>query len=466
MKEEKNSCREAPEAPQRRLFGTDGVRGLANVDPMTSEMALRLGRAIAHVCERQNSSRRHKIIIGKDTRLSGYLLETAMASGICSMGVDVLLVGPMPTPGIAFLTRSLRADAGVVISASHNPFQDNGIKFFSRTGFKLPDETEAIIEDLVLSPSIDDLRPTASHIGKAFRIDDAAGRYNVFVKNTFPRHLTLDGLTIAIDCANGAAYHVAPQILEEFGAKVIATAVTPDGENINRDCGALYPANLQRLVIEHRAHIGIALDGDADRAIMVDERGRVVDGDAVLAMAAYEMQEAKQLRHDTIVATVMSNLGLELCLRERGIRLIRSGVGDRYVVEEMLAGDYNVGGEQSGHVVFLDHSTTGDGLITALVILEIMVRTGRPLSELASVMTRVPQEIVNVPVRSKPPLEEVPAVAAAVRNAERALGSRSRVLLRYSGTELLARVMVEGEDAARVRGTAEDIAEAIRGTIG
>jgi phosphoglucosamine mutase len=467
MSEEKESCRPtAPGGSQRRLFGTDGVRGLANVDPMTSEVALRLGRAIAHVSERQNSSRRHKIIIGKDTRLSGYLLETAMASGICSMGVDVLLVGPMPTPGIAFLTRSLRADAGVVISASHNPFQDNGIKFFSRTGFKLPDETEAIIEDLVLSASIDDLRPTASHIGKAFRIDDAAGRYNVFVKNTFPRHLTLDGLTIVIDCANGAAYHVAPQILDEFGAKVIATGVMPDGENINRDCGALHPANLQRLVREHRAHVGIALDGDADRAIMVDERGQVVDGDAVLAMAAREMQAAKQLRHDTIVATVMSNLGLELCLQERGIRLIRSGVGDRYVVEEMLAGDYNVGGEQSGHVVFLDHSTTGDGLITALAILEIMVRTGRPLSELASVMTRIPQEIVNVPVRSKPRLEEIPAIATAVRNAERILGSRSRVLLRYSGTELLARVMVEGEDAARVRNTAEEIAEAIRGSIG
>jgi len=452
--------------PRRQLFGTDGVRGLANVDPMTSEVALRLGRAIAHVCEIENSQRRHKIVIGKDTRISGYLLETAMASGICSMGVDVLLVGPMPTPGIAFLTRSMRADAGVVISASHNPFQDNGIKFFSRTGFKLPDQTEARIEDLVLSPSIDDMRPTASHIGKAFRIDDAEGRYNVFVKNAFPRDLTLDGLTIAIDCANGAAYHVAPKVLEELGAKVIAIGVEPDGENINRDCGALHPGKLQKLVRKHQAHVGIALDGDADRAIMVDERGQVVDGDAVLAMAAREMQATNRLRHDTIVATVMSNLGLELCLQEQGIRMVRSGVGDRYVVEEMLAGDYNVGGEQSGHVVFLDHSTTGDGLITALAMLEIIVRSGRPLSELASIMTRVPQEIVNVPVQTKPPLGEIPAVVAAVRSAEESLGPRSRVLLRYSGTELLARVMVEGEDGPRVQSTAQEIAEAIRVAIG
>jgi len=450
----------------RRLFGTDGVRGLANAEPMTSEVALRLGRAIAHVCKMQNAARRHKIIIGKDTRLSGYLLETAMASGICSMGVDVLLVGPMPTPGIAFLTRSLRADAGVVISASHNPFQDNGIKFFSRDGFKLPDDTEARIEELVISPSIDGFRPTAAHIGKAFRIDDAAGRYNVFVKNTFPRDLTLDGLTIAIDCAHGAAYHVGPQVLEEFGAKVIPIGVEPDGQNINRDCGALYPNGLQRVVRERDAHVGVALDGDADRAILVDEQGTIVDGDAVLAMAAQQMKATGRLRHDTVVATVMSNLGLELCLRERGIRMVRSAVGDRYVVEEMLAGDYNLGGEQSGHVVFLDHSTTGDGLITALAVLEIMVRMGRPLSELASIMERVPQELLNVPVRSKPPLESIPEVVAAVQNVEERLGDRSRVLLRYSGTELLARVMVEGEDLPQVRGAAEEIAAAIRTRLG
>lgn len=450
----------------RRLFGTDGIRGLANVEPMNSEVALRLGRAIAHVCKAQSSVRRHKIIIGKDTRLSGYMLETAMASGICSMGVDVLLVGPMPTPGIAFLTRSLRADAGAVISASHNPFQDNGIKFFSRTGFKLPDEVEAHIEGLVLSPSIDDLRPTAAHIGKAYRIDDAAGRYNVFAKNTFPRHLTLDGLTIVVDCANGAAYRVAPEVLEELGAKVVAIGVEPDGENINRDCGALHPGGVQRLVQELGAHVGIALDGDADRAILVDERGNIVDGDAVLAMAATELHAAGALRHNTVVATVMSNLGLELALRERGIALVRSAVGDRYVVEAMLAGNYNVGGEQSGHVVFLDHSTTGDGIITALTVLGLMVSAGRPLSELARILTKVPQEIVNVPVKLKPDLHSVPAVAAAVAAAERDLGDRSRVLLRYSGTESLARVMVEGEDVERVRGAVMRIAEAIRASLG
>jgi len=456
----------AESAPSRRLFGTDGIRGLANVEPMNSEVALRLGRAIAHVCKAQSSVRRHKIIIGKDTRLSGYMLETAMASGICSMGVDVLLVGPMPTPGIAFLTRSMRADAGAVISASHNPFQDNGIKFFSRTGFKLPDDVEAHIEELVLSPSIDDLRPTAAHIGKAYRIDDAAGRYNVFAKNTFPRHLTLDGLTIVVDCANGAAYRVAPEVLEELGAKVVAIGVEPDGENINRDCGALHPGGVQRLVQELGAHVGIALDGDADRAILVDERGNIVDGDAVLAMAATELHVAGALRHSTVVATVMSNLGLELALRERGIGLVRSAVGDRYVVEAMLAGNYNVGGEQSGHVVFLDHSTTGDGIITALTILGIMVSAGRPLSELANILTKVPQEIVNVPVKVKPDLHSVPAVAAAVAAAERDLGDRSRVLLRYSGTEALARVMVEGEDVARVRNAVTRIADAIRASIG
>jgi phosphoglucosamine mutase len=450
----------------RRLFGTDGIRGLANVEPMNSEFALRLGRAIAHVCKAQSSARRHKIIIGKDTRLSGYMLETAMASGICSMGVDVLLVGPMPTPGIAFLTRSLRADAGVVISASHNPFQDNGIKFFSRTGFKLPDDVEAHIEELVLSPSIDDLRPTAAHIGKAYRIDDAAGRYNVFAKNTFPRHLTLDGLTIVVDCANGAAYRVAPEVLEELGAKVVAIGVEPDGENINRDCGALHPGGVQRLVRELGAHVGIALDGDADRAILVDERGSIVDGDAVLAMAAAELHAVGALRHGTVVATVMSNLGLELAMRDRGIALVRSAVGDRYVVEAMLAGNYNVGGEQSGHVVFLDHSTTGDGIITALTILGLMVNAGRPLSELAKILTRVPQEIVNVPVKVKPDLQTIPAVAAAVAAAERDLGDRSRVLLRYSGTEPLARVMVEGEDVERVRGAVTRIADAIRASLG
>ncbi|MGH8006175.1 MAG: phosphoglucosamine mutase, partial [Candidatus Binatia bacterium] len=319
-------------AQRERLFGTDGIRGVANIEPMTSETALRVGRALAYVF--RDRPGRHRILIGKDTRLSGYMLETALASGICSMGVDVLLVGPVPTPGIAFLTRSLRADAGVVISASHNPFQDNGIKVFSRDGFKLPDDIEDEIESLVVNQRIDHLRPTATAIGKAFRMDDALGRYNVFVKNAFPRHLTLDGLHVVIDCAHGAAYKVAPEVLEELGAQVTALGVDPDGENINHDCGALHPQHVQRVVRESGAQLGVALDGDADRAILVDETGEVVDGDAIIAIAAREMLRGETLRQNTVVATVMSNLGLEVALKQMGGRLVRTPVGDRYVVEE------------------------------------------------------------------------------------------------------------------------------------
>jgi phosphoglucosamine mutase len=452
------------ETKKRRLFGTDGVRGVANTEPMNSETALRLGRAVAHVFRR--SPRRHKILIGKDTRVSGYMLETAMASGICSMGVDVLLVGPMPTPGIAFLTRSLRADAGVVISASHNPFQDNGIKFFASDGFKLPDAVEAEIEDLVFADSIDHLRPTASEIGKAFRIDDALGRYNVFAKNCFPRHLTLDGMRIVVDAANGAGYRVAPEVVEELGARVDTIACEPDGENINRDCGATRPEHLQARVREVGADVGIALDGDADRCILVDEKGALVDGDQVLAIAARELKRSGQLARDTVVATVMSNLGLEVALREMGIALRRTPVGDRYVVEEMVRGGFNLGGEQSGHVLFLDHNTTGDGLITALAILAIVAETKRPLSDLANVMTRYPQLLVNVPIRERRDLSGELRVAATVRDVERTLGDRGRVLVRPSGTEALMRVMVEGEHEADVRRHAEAIAHVIREVAG
>ncbi len=451
-------------ADTRRLFGTDGVRGTANVDPMNSETALRLGRALAHVSKR--SPHRHKILIGKDTRLSGYMLETAMASGICSMGVDVLLVGPLPTPGIAFLTRSLRADAGVVISASHNPFQDNGIKLFSRTGFKLPDDVEAEIEALVSGDAIDTLRPTREEIGKAFRIDDAVGRYNVFAKNTFPRHLTLDGLTVAVDCGHGAAYKVAPEVLEELGARVVSLGVDPDGQNINRDCGALHPGHLQEAVRRAGAHVGIALDGDADRAILVDERGEIVDGDAVMALLATQLKSRGELKHDTLVATVMSNLGLHVAMRERRIQLLTTPVGDRYVVEEMQRGGYNLGGEQSGHVVFLDHNTTGDGLITGLAVLALMVQSERPLSELRQVMRRFPQVLENLRVTSKPDVETLPAVATAIRHAESELGDRGRVLVRYSGTEPLLRVMVEGEREPAIRKLADDIIAAARTAIG
>src|SRR5262245_37330676 len=448
----------------RRLFGTDGVRGIANVEPMTSETALRLGRALAHLTK--HAQRRHKILIGKDTRLSGYMLETAMASGICSMGVDVLLVGPLPTPGIAFLTRSLRADAGVVISASHNVFQDNGIKFFSQAGFKLPDEIEEEIERLVLSDSIDALRPTATAIGKAFRIDDAVGRYNVFVKSTFPRHLTLDGLRIVIDCGHGAGYRVGPEVLEELGAKVIPLGVDPDGQNINQNCGALHPENLQAAVRAHQAHVGVALDGDADRAMFVDEQGAVVDGDEVMAILASELHARGGLRQDTLVATVMSNLGLYVAMRERGISVATTPVGDRYVVEEMVRGGFNLGGEQSGHIVFLDHNTTGDGIITALALLALLVEKGRPLSELRRVMRRFPQVLVNVRVAAKPEIASVPAVHAAVRAAETTLGDRGRVLVRYSGTEPLLRVMVEGEHQDDIQRLADAIAAEARRAIG
>ncbi|MFM8408882.1 MAG: phosphoglucosamine mutase [Alphaproteobacteria bacterium] len=427
---------------------------------MTSETALRLGRAIAHVF--RSSPRRHKVLIGKDTRVSGYMLETAMASGICSMGVDVLLVGPMPTPGIAFLTRSLRADAGVVISASHNPFQDNGIKFFAANGFKLPDEVEADIEDLVFADSIDHLRPTASEIGKAFRIDDALGRYNVFAKNSFPRHLALDGMKVVVDAANGAGYRVGPEVIEELGAKVTAIACEPDGENINRDCGALHPQGLQARVRETGAQVGIALDGDADRCLLVDERGELVDGDQILAIAARELVRGEALANRKVVATVMSNLGLEVALREIGCELLRTPVGDRYVVEAMVRHGVSLGGEQSGHVLFLEHNTTGDGLVTALAILAIMAETGRPLSELDRAMTRYPQVLVNVRVRERRDFTRMPGVAGVLADVEAALGDRGRVLLRASGTEPLYRVMVEGEDESEVRRFAEAIADTIR----
>ena len=449
---------------ERRLFGTDGIRGVANVEPMTSETAMRLGRALAHVSKR--AAHRHKILIGKDTRLSGYMLETAMASGICSMGVDVLLVGPLPTPGIAFLTRSLRADAGVVISASHNPYQDNGIKFFSSAGFKLPDELESEIEHLVFSDSIDAMRPTAEAIGRAHRIDDAVGRYNVFLKSTFPRSLTLDGLHVVIDAGNGAAYKVGPEVLEELGADVVALGDAPDGENINENVGALHPGALQDAVRRHGADLGIALDGDADRAILVDEHGEVVDGDEVMAMLATHLADRDELAHRTVVTTVMSNLGFHVAMRERAIDVVTTPVGDRHVVEAMVRGGYNLGGEQSGHIVFLDHNTTGDGLITALAVLARLIETGTTLSDLRGVMRRFPQVLVNVRVAEKPEVDSLPDVAQAIARAERELGDRGRVLIRYSGTEPLLRVMLEGEAEQQIRHLADDIAARVQAAIG
>jgi len=448
-----------------RLFGTDGVRGTANVYPMTTEVAMKLGRAAAHEF-RKRPGHRHRIVIGKDTRLSGYMLESALTSGICSMGVDVLLVGPLPTPGIAFVTRSLRADAGVVISASHNPYEDNGIKFFSSDGLKLPDEVEARLERIITSGEIDHIRPTAEEVGKAFRVNDAVGRYIEFVKTTIPKGLTLDGLKVVLDCANGAAYRVAPDVLRELGAEVHVLNDKPDGLNINRDCGSLHPEVIQKAVRETGADIGIAHDGDADRVILCDENGEGFDGDHIMALCASDMKERGELAKDTLVATVMSNIGLELAMKERGIRLIRTAVGDRYVVEEMLSGGYNLGGEQSGHVVFTDFNTTGDGVITALQVLSIMKRSDMPLSRLKDVMTTYPQVLVNVRVREKVDIEGMPAVKSLVDEAESRLDGVGRLLIRYSGTEPKLRIMAEGPDSGLVESVVRSIADRVRQEIG
>jgi phosphoglucosamine mutase len=450
---------------QRKLFGTDGIRGEANVHPMTAEVALRLGRALGYRL-RGPAGHRSKVLIGKDTRLSGYLIETALASGLCSAGTDVLLVGPLPTPAIAFLTASMRADAGVVISASHNPYQDNGIKVFAGDGFKLPDDVEAELERLMEADEVASWRPTAMDIGRATRIEDAVGRYAQFAKGAFPKDSTLEGVKIVVDCAHGAAYRVAPEVLRELGAQVVALGVRPNGVNINRRVGALHPEYMARAVKRSGAHLGVALDGDADRCVLADEHGNVVDGDAIMALIARRMISDGALAQKTVVATVMSNIGLERSLAEVGGRVVRVGVGDRYVVEHMRKEGLNFGGEQSGHVIRMDHSTTGDGLVTALTVLGILVREQKPLSELAACMTRFPQVLINVPVTRKMPFEELPGLQRAIREAEGGLGDRGRVLVRYSGTELLARVMVEGPDDTTIKAHADRICDALRGELG
>ncbi|MBM4275439.1 MAG: phosphoglucosamine mutase [Deltaproteobacteria bacterium] len=443
----------------RKLFGTDGVRGVANVFPMTGEVALQLGRALAYVIK--YGPGRHRIVVGKDTRLSGYLLEYAIVAGICSMGVDALLLGPLPTPGIAFITSSMRADAGVVISASHNPYQDNGIKFFSGNGFKLPDELESQIEKLMTNPEVEEVRPIATEIGQAFRLDDARGRYISFLKSTFPKEMELDGLKIVVDCAHGATYRVAPEVFGELGAEVIPLGVRPNGRNINRMCGATHPQTMATLVKRHKADLGIAFDGDGDRVIMVDSEGRIVDGDRVMAICARDMLRRERLRRKTVVGTVMSNLGLEVALKGMGARLLRAPVGDRYVVEAMLKGGYNLGGEQSGHVVFLDQTTTGDGILTALRLLAVMLRENRPLAELARVMETYPQELINVRVNERKDLKTLAPARQAIQAAEKQLGDKGRLLVRYSGTELLLRIMTEGEDSQMIKQVAQDLAQTL-----
>ncbi len=444
----------------RKLFGTDGVRGVANVYPMTTEIAMQIGRAIAFQVKDKRSG--HHIVIGKDTRLSGYMIENALAAGICSMGVDVQLVGPMPTPGIAFITTSMRSDAGVVISASHNPFQDNGIKIFSRDGFKLPDERELEIEDLIFSQKMATLRPVAEEVGKATRIDDAKGRYIVFLKNTFPKNAVLDDLHIVLDCAHGATYAVAPHVFRELGAEVTALGVQPDGANINHQCGALHPELMAEEVRRQGADIGLALDGDGDRLIVCDELGRIVDGDHIMAICAAELLKRRKLKKKTLVATVMSNMGLEKAMQGLGGGMVRTKVGDRYVVETMRAKGYNFGGEQSGHLIFLDHITTGDGILAALQLLGVMIKRGKRLSELATIMESYPQTLQNVRTQTRLDPTRIPGLPKALREQEHRLNGRGRILVRPSGTEPLIRVMVEGENEDEINAIAEELCEVIR----
>lgn len=441
---------------ERKLFGTDGVRGEANVYPITAEIALKIGQAAAKVF--RNKKGRAKILIGKDTRVSGYMIEYALTSGICSKGVDVLLVGPMPTPAIAHLTKSFAADCGIVISASHNSYEDNGIKFFGPDGFKLDDETEKEIEDLALNNNFDTSEFTGDKIGKAHRIDDAAGRYIEFAKSSV-RNNTLNGLKIVVDCANGAAYKIAPMIFDELGAQVIVINNRPNGTNINYNCGATHPEVIKRAVKQVKADVGIALDGDADRVIMVDEEGKELDGDNILAIAADYFKRKNNLPSNTVVATVMSNLGLKKFLENKEINFVETKVGDRYVVEEMRKNNYAIGGEQSGHIIFSKYTTTGDGTITALQILNIMKREGKKLSELRNLLHRYPQVIINIPVNVKKPIEDMTSLQTMIKNYESLDG---RILIRYSGTENLCRVMLEGKNKKEITEIAEKLAKEIR----
>jgi phosphoglucosamine mutase len=448
----------------QRLFGTDGIRGRVNEYPMQPELVVRLGLAAGEYF--RNGKKRHRVVIGKDTRLSGYVFETALTSGLCAAGMDVYLVGPLPTPAISFLTRNMRADLGVVISASHNPYQDNGIKFFDKDGFKLPDEVEDTLAAMVLDRHHAWKIPAHDEVGRARKIEDSPGRYIVHLKNSLPSGMTLDGLRIVLDCANGAAYRVAPLVLEELGATVIPLGVEPNGVNINQGCGSLHPEHMVQAVRAHKADLGLALDGDADRLIVVDEQGVVLDGDQILAICADEMLRLGELAGNTVVATVMSNMALEVFLQGLGAQLMRTQVGDRYVVEAMRRGGFVLGGEQSGHIIFLRHATTGDGLLAALQLVRIMVARQRPLSEMARLLAPFPQKLVNVPVARKLPFAEVPEVTAAMTAAEGALRGRGRVLLRYSGTEPVLRVMVEADDPAVVEHWCQELCAAVDAGLG
>jgi phosphoglucosamine mutase len=458
-------------ASSKKIFGTDGVRGTANIEPVTAETALKLGRAAGHVFKNLESQARgrgrHKIVLGKDTRLSGYMLENAISSGILSMGVDVLFIGPLPTPGVAYVTRSLRADAGIVITASHNPYADNGIKFFRADGYKLDDKIEAEIENLVFSGRIENIRPTADAIGKAVRIDDALGRYIEYAKASFPRGMTLEGMRIVLDCAHGAGYKSSPCVLRELGAEVIVYGDQPDGMNINQDCGSMHPEQVCQQVRAHKACLGIAHDGDADRVLLCDETGALIDGDDIMAIAGCEMLAERRLAEKTVVSTVMSNAGLEAAINSAGGKVVRTAVGDKNVIDEMLRHGFNLGGEQSGHMIFRDYSSTGDGLVSALQILRIMKAKDAPLSKLAKCWTRFPQLVTNVRVREKKPFDELDGLRKLVNEAEQELkGQGGRLLLRYSGTEPKARLLLEGRDAASLQKWSEKICGAIQKQIG
>jgi len=451
-------------AAERKFFGTDGIRGVAGMAPLDPETLVRLGKAVATIFMKGTKKRR--ILVGKDTRLSGYMIESSLAAGITAMGADLMLVGPVPTPGIAYLTKSMRADAGIMISASHNPFEDNGIKIFGSDGFKLPDEAELEIEQLLEPGVLDGKTVDASHIGKAVRINDAIGRYTVFLKGCVPREVSLDGMRIGFDSANGAGYVVGPQTCSELGAEVVSRGVSPNGRNINAGFGSLYPEVVGKLVVEQNLNIGISLDGDGDRCILVDEKGRVLDGDVILAICAIDLLERGLLKKNMVVATVMSNLGLDKLLNSKGIGVVRAQVGDRSVLEEMTRQGCQLGGEQSGHTIFTDYSTTGDGTLTALMVLSVMCRKQRPLSELAAPFISFPQKLVNVRVTHKPPLGSIEGFVQAVERIEKDLQDNGRVLVRYSGTENKARVMVECEDEDRCKRYAQELGSILEREIG
>ncbi len=446
-----------------RLFGTDGIRGIANAEPLTTELAFRLGRQLVATLLEHHGLGKVRLVVGRDTRLSGPMLEGALVSGALSAGADVFVVGVLPTPGIAYLTRALEAHGGVVLSASHNAFQDNGIKIFSSEGSKFPDGWEAEIEARLAEGDVAP-KPTGEHVGRLVRYDRAEAEYIAHVRRTFP--FDLAGMTVAVDCAHGATHRVAPRLFRALGARVVVLSARPDGLNINHQAGALHPERLQVKVRAVGAHIGLAFDGDGDRLIAVDETGEMRDGDYILAICGRQLAAQARLKTGVVVTTVMANLGLDKALGQAGIRTIKTQVGDRYVLEEMVKTGANLGGEQSGHLLFLDHTTTGDGIVSALQLVTVMRETRQPLSELAACMTKFPQVLVNVPVREKPPLESMPGLAAAQAAFEREMGPTGRILLRYSGTENLARVMIEGEEKSRIEAMAADLCRIIAGAVG